>query len=321
MRTLASRALFGAAILLRRTFQARRATLLNYHRFPESSAAGFRRQCEYLQRYCRVISMSQLAALLRAGEPLPPHAVVITVDDGHRDFYTCAYPVLREFGFPAIMYLPTAFLDGEWLWFDRLRYPFEHTALKEAPITGIPSVAKTTLDLSSAASRDRAFYEVAGQVQWLPAEERDQAAPRLAELLGVELPAEPPAEFAPLAWSEAREMAGHGIEFGGHTVNHPILQTLPDREALEREISGCKARIEQELHGQAMHFAYPSGKRREVSAMAREVVLAAGYQTAAGTEIGQTTLETDRYWLPRTGADPWNDLPYFRRCVAAVRGA
>jgi peptidoglycan/xylan/chitin deacetylase (PgdA/CDA1 family) len=321
MRTLASRALFGAAILLRRTFQARRATLLNYHRFPDSSAASFRRQCEYLQKSCRVISMTQLAALLRAREPLPPHAVVITVDDGRRDFYTCAYPILREFGFPAIMYLPTAFMDGEWLWFDRFRYLFEHTALKEISIAGIPPVVETTLDLCSAAARDHSFHVVARQVQWLPAQERDQAALRMADLLRVELPARPPAEFAPLAWSEARKMAAHGIEFGGHTVNHPILQTLRDRDALEREISGCKARIEQELPGQTAHFAYPSGNRKEVPAMAREVVLATGFQTAAGTKNGQATLETDCYWLPRTGADPWDDLPYFRRCAAAVRGA
>src|SRR5215472_14118192 len=102
MRAALSRVVFGGAIFLRRTFQARRATLLNYHRFPDSRAGSFRLQCEYLQKKCRVISMTQLAAFLRAGEPLPPHAVVITVDDGHRDFYTCAYPILREFGFPAI---------------------------------------------------------------------------------------------------------------------------------------------------------------------------------------------------------------------------
>src|SRR5215469_3352424 len=124
MRALVKSAVFGASIFLRRRFDRGRATLLNYHRFPVEHAAGFRRQCEYLRNRCRVIPMSELAACLRDGGRLPPHAAVITVDDGHRDFYACAYPILRESGLTALMYLPAAFLDGAWLWFDRYHYIF-----------------------------------------------------------------------------------------------------------------------------------------------------------------------------------------------------
>lgn len=42
-------------------------------------------------------------------------------DDGYRDFYEVADPVLRRLGLAAMVFLTTDFVDGkDWLWFDKL---------------------------------------------------------------------------------------------------------------------------------------------------------------------------------------------------------
>jgi len=43
--------------------------------------------------------------------------VVITFDDGFRDFYTEAFPILQKYVFNATMFLPTAFIDNKRLKF------------------------------------------------------------------------------------------------------------------------------------------------------------------------------------------------------------
>jgi peptidoglycan/xylan/chitin deacetylase (PgdA/CDA1 family) len=45
------------------------------------------------------------------GTPLPPGAVLITFDDGYRDNLENALPILREHGYPAVVFVPIGFLD------------------------------------------------------------------------------------------------------------------------------------------------------------------------------------------------------------------
>jgi peptidoglycan/xylan/chitin deacetylase (PgdA/CDA1 family) len=45
------------------------------------------------------------------GVPLPPHAVLITFDDGYRDNLENALPVLRAHGYPAVLFVPIGYLD------------------------------------------------------------------------------------------------------------------------------------------------------------------------------------------------------------------
>jgi len=75
---------------------------------PES----FRAQMAYLSAAGYTpISLYDLNMALRWGVPLPPRPVVLTFDDGYRDFYENAFPILQERGFPATVFVITARLD------------------------------------------------------------------------------------------------------------------------------------------------------------------------------------------------------------------
>lgn len=61
-----------------------------------------------------------------------------------------------------------------------------------------------------------------------------------------------------LRWSQVREMAALGIQFGAHTKTHPNLEWLSEVAARE-EIIGSQKAIEDHVQHRVDAFAYPYG--------------------------------------------------------------
>lgn len=75
------------------------------------TAADFRGQMEELAGDGSVVSLDSALALLRNGGAARQPAVVLTFDDAYRNFLTDAWPLLRDLGLPATLFVPTAFIE------------------------------------------------------------------------------------------------------------------------------------------------------------------------------------------------------------------
>jgi peptidoglycan/xylan/chitin deacetylase (PgdA/CDA1 family) len=99
--------------------------ILTYHRVTHHPGRGpaptwnvtpprFRAQLEgLLARGYRPCSLRDALALSGRGEAPPPGTFVVTFDDGYENVYRHAWPVLRDLGIPATVFLTTAYLDGD----------------------------------------------------------------------------------------------------------------------------------------------------------------------------------------------------------------
>jgi peptidoglycan/xylan/chitin deacetylase (PgdA/CDA1 family) len=74
--------------------------------------AEFAEQMDYLDGLgYQPVTAAELTGRI-PGDPLPPRTVVLTFDDAYTDFYAAALPVLRDHGFRATLYVPTAYVGA-----------------------------------------------------------------------------------------------------------------------------------------------------------------------------------------------------------------
>jgi peptidoglycan/xylan/chitin deacetylase (PgdA/CDA1 family) len=101
--------------------------------------------------------------------------------------------------------------------------------------------------------------------------------------------------LATMSWAELRDLVDRGVEVGSHTVTHPHLPKLDDRE-LHRELRESRERLEDELAVPCRFLAYPFGDEDErVHAAARS----SGYEAAFALPGKQAS--GNRYAVPRVG--------------------
>jgi peptidoglycan/xylan/chitin deacetylase (PgdA/CDA1 family) len=60
----------------------------------------------------RPVDLDAVFAHYTERRPLPPKAVLITFDDGYRDNLENAAPILRRYGYPAVLFVPLAYVSN-----------------------------------------------------------------------------------------------------------------------------------------------------------------------------------------------------------------
>ena len=91
--------------------------VLNYHKVDNMNISlsvlpkDFDWQMKYLHDHgYNTITPDELYKALTEGGPLPDNPVLITFDDGYRDNYKNAYPILKKYGFKATIFVVTGFV-------------------------------------------------------------------------------------------------------------------------------------------------------------------------------------------------------------------
>lgn len=304
---------------LARQLCRRQPRILMYHRFADppvkdwASPGYFEVQVRHIkERYQPFSAVGLLQYIERHGR-VPKHALVITVDDGYRDFYEYAFPILKEYQVPATLYATTGFIDRRlWLWPDKITWLLSQVDEFQTSFTvGQVRFSSGTFTLAQKQQYWRALVNYLLSVR---DEQKHGLIEKFAGHIGVSLPAEIPDQFAPMNWAQLEELENAGIEVGGHTVSHPTLGQVTECQARD-EIFGCRDELDEHLGSKPRTFCYPNGQPSDFQPFLQPLVEEAGFLGAV-TAFPDGKGFRERYAMRRhVGGD---SMFQFHKAVSGV---
>ena len=299
---------FSSASGLTRFLEAYPSTpsllVINYHRIGDRestkfdggifscTADAFSEQISFLKTRFRNVNLNQALDIIHGRTSSTGSSFLITFDDGYRDNYDLAFPLLRLHNLSATFFLPTSFIGtGELPWWDIIAYIVKTSAL-------------TTITLSFPGFM---HFDISPQhqansiIRILQAFRHHSLTDTERFIAGLEVACgscRPTVsdERIFLSWDEAREMQLNGMDFGSHTHTHPVLSKLCIADQLE-ELTTSRTILERELCRPILTVAYPVGGQGAFTPETQRAAAQAGYTSAfsfySGTNRSEATKPYD----------------------------
>lgn len=237
-----------------------------------ATADAFDRQVGYLKRRFPIVGMEEALSILDRPASCPNGAVMLTFDDGYRDNYEVAFPILRGHGVPATFFLPTSFIGTSRLpWWDAIAFMIRNSPRPRFSITYPEAMEMDVSDGTDATLQALTLFKSPAN------RDPDRFIAELESACGVPVPTVADRLF--MTWDDARELVRGGMSVGSHTHSHEILSKLsPDgqlKECLEsREI------LESNLQTRILSLAYPVGDSGAIDEHTPLAAAESGYRIA-----------------------------------------
>lgn len=267
--------------------------VIGYHRvvedFESSAATSIpsmlisRRMLEHhldwIGRHFRFASLDEVGARLNGSDTSRDPILALTFDDGYRDFFDHAFPLLKRKGIPAAVFVVTGLVNTSGVQdHDRIFLLLAGLTARRGNAREFTARLQTLLrrhdiflpNLMAATP----FQATRALIEGLPQEALRRVAAALESESTISDDTFKP--FHSLTWEMIDTLQRSGMTIGSHTRTH-VLITNESRHRVIDEVSVSRKEIENRLGTTVRHFAYPSGQFNSDSV---EAVANAGYQFA-----------------------------------------
>lgn len=207
---------------------------------------------------------------------------VITFDDGYRDNFRYALPVLKQRNAPFAVYVSTGMIDRAmnpwWMVMERI-------IAREPEVSVMTETGRMTLPAATLPQKYLAYNRLCTWLWGLDEDTQRKTADELSRRYRVDPRTLLHEEM--MDWGEVRQLASEPlVTIGAHTVNHHALAKLPVARVVS-EVLESVHRLRDKLGRRPRHFAYPYGRQsaageREFAVLA-DLDMTTAVRTVPGT--------------------------------------
>jgi len=303
---------YGVLRMLERIALRRGLLVVNYHRIGTSDGnvfddgvfsaqpEDFEAQVVYLRRHFRLLSLSELLGFSSNGFHFPEPCALITFDDGYRDNFDLAFPILRKHATSAVFFVPTDYIENPQLtWWDHIAYVVKKT---QRPTLSLQTNPPVEIDLTKT-SRKNAIFQILRAFK--SASKADEAGflSQLEEATEVQVDRAALGRELFMSWSDLRKMDDAGMSIGSHTHTHQILAQLPEADQ-RRELSRSRDLLQKHLTQPVTAISYPVGGPDKFTATTQKLCRELGYTLGFSFYGGiNRPGQTDPFDIKRIGID------------------
>jgi len=273
---------------------------------PRLSRDKLEEYLKVLSKKYRFVSLSDAVEMLQGRKPMQPYSLVLTFDDGYRNNFTHALPVLRRYNAPVTFFVPTGFLNNPRpFWWDRLDYALQHAKVNGREV----SIDSFTMRLDSC-NRER-LCESYKRLRRTAKQQQmsDYNFLREMEKLTINLEQESGHSLAGIqneddwsaimSWEKIRNNCNGNVTIGSHTVDH-IRLGLAEKKITIDQLVQSKRDIEIQTGKPCQSLCYPNGSfNDETVLLAKECGYLCGVTTKEGlNKPGDDVMKLVRINVP-----------------------
>jgi len=252
----------------------------------------FDKQMSFMKKYYQPQSLTRFLAKHKDNLKNNKCMFVVSFDDGYRDNYIYALPILKKHSIPAIFYLTVDCIDRRPPWPSELRFFIFKT---KKTLLNLSSVSVSFL-VDDIVNKNATYNSLKKMMVRMNRSDRESVLSEISRKTALSVSEMKELDSLMLTWKDIWEMRAAGMEFGSHTLSHPSLPFISLEEA-DREVRSSKHMLERALDTPIDHFSYPNpGDYPNFNKTLKELLQEAGYLSAATSLPGHI----------RTGDDPWS---------------
>jgi peptidoglycan/xylan/chitin deacetylase (PgdA/CDA1 family) len=238
---------------------------------------AFAQHCKMLKAHYEVLPLRKALHRMLGSELQVRPLAAVTFDDGYRDNYRYAAPVLTEHSVNATFFVIAGLVDTDEVpWYDAVAAAWD-----------VGARVKSRGPASTASAKEA--------VAWAKCLTTAKRAEWMAELLSKKRREIAVDSNLIMRSDELLSLARVGHEIGSHSLTHPLLLQI-DEGAMCEELEGSRSRLVHLLRQPVSGFCYPNGDH---NALVHEAVRKAGYDYAVTMDPGVNPQDMDEFQLRR----------------------